>query len=185
MNFTAQPLWLVIFSLGVTGSIAGAIVAAVANRLNDRSRRRFELEKWRAEFYVRPKLEALRNLHAAMVRSHYEINLRAKARMPQSIPEFREQVERFETDFFGALNVAEIYMDGDTSKALHAVLGSVRQMSSSIWHRLPEVFESHGKHQNAATREPDWPLFHSSFDVAEAQLKQLLHPREILKVFET
>jgi hypothetical protein len=184
MTLASQPLWLAILSLGLTGSIVGAAIAAVASALNDRSRRAFELRKWRAEFYLRPKLEALRNLHGAMVRSHYEINMRAKSRMPQNSQEYREQVERYEMDFFGALNVAEIYMDRDTSKALHAVLGSVRQMSTSIWLRLPEVFETHGKHQDVAVREPDWQLFSSFFDAAEAQLRSLLHPNKLLEAIE-
>jgi len=71
----------------------GACVAAVASALNDRSGRRFEVQKWRAESYLLPKLDALRNLRSAMVHSHYEINMRA-TRMPQTIQEYREQVER-------------------------------------------------------------------------------------------
>lgn len=84
--------WQQILGLGITGSIAAAVVAAFAGWLNDRSRQRFELQRWRAEFYLRPKLEALRNLHAALVRSHFEINRRAKARMPQNDQEFRNLV---------------------------------------------------------------------------------------------
>jgi hypothetical protein len=152
----SQPLWLLIVSLGVTGSIVGAVVAGVASRLNDRSRRRFELQRWRAEFYLRPKLEALRNLHVALVRSHYEINMRAKSRMPQNVQEYRDVVERPEMDFFAALTVAEISLDSETSTLMHSVLGSVRQMSTSVWLRLPEVFESHGEHQDA-----DVPMFSS------------------------
>jgi hypothetical protein len=87
---TSQPFWFVILSLGITGSLVGAVVAAVASGMNDRYRRRFDLQKWRAEFYLRPKLEALRSLHAAMVRSHYEINLRAHARMPRNDQEYRD-----------------------------------------------------------------------------------------------
>jgi len=74
-------------SLGNYRLGVGAVVAAVASRFNDRSRRHFEVQRWRAEFYLRPKLDAMRNLHAALVRSHYEINLRAKSRMPQNIQE--------------------------------------------------------------------------------------------------
>src|ERR1039457_1397205 len=114
MNMAAQPFWLVILGLGITGSIVGAITSAIASALNDRSRRRFELRKWRAEFYLRPKLEALRNLHAALVHSHYEINMRAKARMPQDITEFEEKVRHWETEFFYALTTAEIYLDEET-----------------------------------------------------------------------
>jgi hypothetical protein len=184
MNMAAQPFWLVILGLGITGSIVGAITAAIASALNDRSRRRFELRKWRAEFYLRPKLEALRNLHAAMVHSHYEINMRAKARMPQTIQEYREEVERPEMEFFGALNVAEIYLDSDMSKVMHAVLGTLRQMTTSIWLRLPEIFESHGKHADVAVREPEWQPFTQSFDAAHARLSHLLHPDELMKWVE-
>jgi hypothetical protein len=184
MSLAAQPLWLVILSLGLTGSIVGAFVAAVASALNDRSRRRFELQKWKAEFYLRPKLEALRSLHAAMVHSHYEINMRAKARIPQTIQEYREQVERPEMEFFGALNVAEIYLDSDMSKAMHVVLGTLRQITTSIWLRLPEIFEGRGKHEDVALREPDWQPFCKSFDAAHAILTHLLHPSELMKWVE-
>lgn len=184
MNFGSQPLWLILLSLGVTGSIVGAIIAATASVLNDRSRRRFELQKWRAEFYLRPKLEALRNLHLAMVRSHFEINLRAKARMPKNLEEYQEQVVRYEMDFFEALTLAGVYMDSSTDEALHKVLGSVRQMSTSIWLRLPEIFESRGKHEDSAIREPDWQLFTTSFDAAKAQLRPLLHPSKLLQAIE-
>lgn len=179
-----QPLWLVILSLGLTSSIIGAVVAAVASAWNDRSRRRFELQKWEAEFYLRPKLEALRNLHATMVRSHYEINKRAKARMPENLQGYQKHVKRYELDFFGALNFAEIYMDGDTSTAIRAVLGSVRQMSTSILLRLPEMVETHGKHQDDAVREPDWQRFSSSFDAAENRLRALLNPSKVLEMIE-
>lgn len=180
----SQPLWLVIVSLGVTGSIVGALVAAIASGLNDRSRRRFELQRWRAEFYLRPKLEALRNLHAALVRSHYEINMRAESRMPQNLQEYRELVERAEMEFFAGLTIAEIYLDDETSEVMRVVLGSVRQMSTSIWLRLPEVLESRGKHQDADVRQPDWRLFGSSFDAAHAKLRALLHPDELMKWVE-
>ena len=35
-------------------------------------------------------------------------------------------------EFFGALNVAEIYLDSDMSKVMHAVLGTLRKMTTSI-----------------------------------------------------
>jgi hypothetical protein len=47
----------------------------------------------------------------------------------------------------------EIYFDIETAEIMRAVLGSVRQMSTSIWLRVPEIFENHGKHQNTAFRE--------------------------------
>jgi hypothetical protein len=183
MGLSSQPLWLVILSLGITGSIVGAVVAAIASALNDHFRRRFELRKWRADFYLRPKLEALKNLHVAMVRCHYEINMRAKARMPQNIQEFREQVERREMEFFDALTTAEIYLDSEMSKVTHNVLGAVRQITGSIWLRLPENTEQ-GKYSDAAIREPDWRLFTSSFDAAHANLGAVLNPNELMKWIE-
>ena len=181
MNAPAQPLWFLFLSLGVTGSIVGAVVAGVTSVLNDRSRRRFELRKWQAEFYLRPKLEALRQLHAAMVRAHYEVNMRAKARMPRTVQEYREQVEQPEMDFFGALTGAQIYFDAETADIMRAVLGSVRQMSTSIWLRVPEIFENRGKHEDVALREPDWMLFSESFEVAQTKLRHLLNPTELIR----
>jgi hypothetical protein len=104
--------------------------------------------------------------------------------MPQNAQEYREQVERYETDFFVALTLAGIYMDRSTDEALHKVLGSVRQISTSIWLRVPEIFEKHGKHEDVAIREPDWQLFSGSFDAAEAQLRSLLHPNKLLEAIE-
>jgi hypothetical protein len=179
-----QPLWLVLVSLGITGSIAGAAIAATAGWLNDRSRKRFELRRWRAEFYLRPKLEALRNLHAALVRSHYEINMRAKSRMPQTLEDYRDVVEGQALEFFAVLTIAEIYLDRETSDLLHDVLGSVRQMSTSIYLRVPEIFESHGKNEGADLREPDWKLFSGSFDAAHARLGAILHPHQLMKWIE-
>jgi len=143
----------------------------------------FELRKWRADSYLRPKLEALRNLHVAMVRCHYAISRHAKARMPQNIQEFREQVERREMEFFDALTTAEIYLDSEMSKAIHNVLGAVRQMTGSIWRRLPENAEQ-TQYSDIAIREPDWGPFTSSFDAADAKLGVLLNPNELMKWIE-
>ena len=178
MHLTTEPLWQFILGLGLTGSI----VAAVASMLNDRFRRRFELQKWRAEFYVEPKLKALRTLHAAMVNSHYEINMRAKALMPQTAEEYRENVERPAKRFFKALTMAEIYLDDDTQKAMRTVLGNLRQMTTSISLRLPDILA--GRHEDAAIREPDWQPFSRSFDDAHNRLRRLLHPGELIKWVE-
>jgi hypothetical protein len=176
---TQQPVWLVILGLGISGSI----VAAVATVLNDFFKRRFELRKWRAEFFVTPKLEALRALHAAMVQSHYQINMRARAVMPRNIDEWDRYIKTSEDGFFEALTLAEIYLDKETSDIMHEVLGAVRQMSTSIWLRLPEN-EENGKYADTSTREPEWPPFTQSFDKALARLQGLLHPSELLRAIE-
>jgi hypothetical protein len=176
---TQQPVWLVILSLGISGSI----VAAVATVLNDFFKRRFELRKWRAEFFVTPKLEALRALHAAMVQSHYQINRRARAVMPRNIDEWDRYIKTSEDRFFEALTLAEIYLDNETSDIMHEVLGAVRQMSTSIWLRLPEN-EENGKYADTSIREPEWPPFTRSFDKAHARLQAVLHPSELLRAIE-
>src|ERR1700722_10339590 len=84
--------WQQILGLGLTGTL----IAACTGGFNDPSRRSFELQRRRAEFYLLPKLEALRNLHAALGRSHFEINRRGKGRMPQNDQEFRDLLERQE-----------------------------------------------------------------------------------------
>lgn len=84
-------------------------------------------------------------------------------------------------EFFGALNVAEIYLDSDLSKVMHAVLGTLRQMTTSIWLRLPEIFEAHGSYADVGLREPDWQPFCKSFDAAHEMLTHLLHPTELMK----
>ena len=176
---TQQPVWLIILGLGISGSI----VAAVATVLNDFFKRRFELRKWRAEFFVTPKLEALRALHAAMVQSHYQINMRARAVMPRNIDEWDRYIKTSGDGFFEALTLAEIYLDKETSDIMHEVLGAVRQMSTSIWLRLPE-HEENGKYADTSTREPEWPPFTQSFDKAHARLQGLLHPSELLRAIE-
>jgi hypothetical protein len=85
-------------------------------------------------------------------------------------------VEVHEFNFLDSFTMAEIYLDGETNQAMRNVLGSFRQMCTSIWLRLPEVFEARGKYEDAALREPDWPLFTSSFDGAKARLRELLNP---------
>lgn len=67
-----------------------------------------------------------------MVRSHYELDLRAKARTPKTDQEYRDFVEHPETEFFEALTIAEIYLDSETSKVMHEVLGAVRQTQGTF-----------------------------------------------------
>jgi hypothetical protein len=142
-----------------------------------------ELRKWRAEFFVTPKLEALRALHAAMVQSHYQINMRAETVMPRNVDEWDRYIKTPKEEFFRALMLAEIYLDKETSDTMHEVLGAVRQMSSSIWLRLPENSEM-VKNADAATRAPEWQPFVRSFEKAHARLQALLHPAEVLKAIE-
>jgi hypothetical protein len=86
-------------------------------------------------------------------------------------------------EFLTALTLAEIYLDSETSDAMHVVLGAVRQMVSSIFLRLPEVLATE-KYRPSESREPDWQSFHSSFDAAHARLKALLHPDELMTWIE-
>jgi len=139
----------------------------------------FELRRWRqnsisvevggaAEFTYDPSTQPLRNQHAS------------PGPHAAKYQEYREEVERQETDFSAALTIAEIYLDKKTSDLMHAVLGSVRQMSTSVWLRTPDVFESYGKHQAADVREPDWRLFTTTFDAAHGRMGDLLHPKELM-----
>jgi len=105
--------------------------------------------------------------------------------MPRNLQEYQEQVKHPEMEFFEALNIAEIYLDSETSKSMHGVLGSFRQMGTSIWLRLPEISDSQGRHMDSDLREPDWPLFTSSFDAAQVKLRELLHPDELMKWADT
>jgi hypothetical protein len=59
---------------------------------------------------------------------------------------------------------------------MREVLGSLRQMCTSIWLRLPDVLEIRGKYADPEMREPDWQLFTDSFNVAHAKLQLLLNP---------
>ena len=122
------------------------------------------------------KISALQELLQALTKGHYEINRRAKAVMPLTEDEYRTQVEVHEFRFLDALTMAEIYLDRDTLDRMRAVLGSVRQMCTSIWLRLPTVFAANGKYADPEIREPDWKLFTESFDTAQAALKALLNP---------
>lgn len=117
------------------------------------------------------RISALQKLHEALVKGHYELNRRAKARMPKTEQEFRTLVEVYEFNFLEAFTLAAIYLDHETDAAMRNVLGSFRQMSTSIWLRLPAVFQTQGQYADAAFREPDWRLFTSSFDCAMAKSK--------------
>jgi hypothetical protein len=81
-------------------------------------------------------------------------------------------------DFFRAYTLAEIYFDADMHNVMPAVLGSVRQMTTSIWLRLPNNKE---RSEDAGLCEPDWKSFSDSFDAAQAKLRNILHPNELMK----
>ena len=53
--------------------------------------------------------------------------------MPRTEEEFRTQVEIHQFNFLDAMTMAEIYLDKDTFDLMRAVLGSLRQMRTSIW----------------------------------------------------
>jgi hypothetical protein len=110
--------------------------------------------------------------------------MRAKAIMPRNADEWDRYIKTSEEEFFKTLTRAEIYLDKETSDIMHEVLGAVRQMSTSIWLRLPENYEEMGKHADAAIREPEWQPFTRSFDKAHARLQTLLHPAELLKAIK-
>jgi hypothetical protein len=122
------------------------------------------------------KISALQELRQALTKGHYEINRRARAVRPLTEEEYRTQVEVHEFNFLDAMTMAKIYLDKDTLDLMGAVLGSLRQMCTSIWLRLPTVFEAHGRYADPEIREPDWKLFTESFESAEAALKALLNP---------
>jgi hypothetical protein len=118
------------------------------------------------------RFSALQKLHEALVKGHYELNRRAKAIVPKTEEEFRTQVEVHECNFLNSFTMADIYLDHETNEVMKDVLGSFRQMCTSIWLRLPQVFETKGQYANVALLEPDWPLFTRSFK----DLRQLLNP---------
>jgi hypothetical protein len=175
--------WTILLS----SAVVGTVVATGAAVINAYLTRRFEHKKWYAQFFLTPKLDALRALHAALIKSHYEINLRAVADRPITLRDFKEQAEAPKDKFFQALALAEIYMDEESSKEMHAVLGALRQMTMSIWLRLPQselpagiVIASYGDE----LINPDWKLFTDTFNVAEKRLGALLNPREFLRPLE-
>ena len=65
---------------------------------------------------------------------------------------------------------------------MRSVLGSLRQMSTSIWVRLPENSERTGNHPD---RVPDVKAFTDAFDAAQERLRELLNPEEVIKWVET
>jgi hypothetical protein len=123
------------------------------------------------------KMSVLHELRQALTKGHYEINRRAKAVMPRTEEEFRTQVEVHEFNFLGAMTMAEIYLDEATRDLMRVVLGSLRQMCTSIWLRSPAVFEVHGRYADPEIREPDWKLFTESFEAAKAALATMLNPK--------
>jgi hypothetical protein len=121
------------------------------------------------------RVAALQRLHESLVRGHNELNRLARAKL-QTEEEYRTKVEAYEFAFLDAFTLADIYLDAETRALMSEVLGSFRQMCTSIWFRLPAVFEAHGKYADSEIREPDWRLFVSSFQAAKNRLHKLLNP---------
>jgi len=65
---------------------------------------------------------------------------------------------------------------------MRGVLGLVRQMSASIWVRLPENSKRTSNHPD---RVPDVRAFSDAFDAAQERLRELLNPEEVIKWVET
>jgi hypothetical protein len=122
------------------------------------------------------RISTLHELHRALTKGHYEINRRAKAAMPRTEEEYRTQVEIHEFNFLDAMTLAKIYLDPGTYDLMCRVLGSFRQMCTSIWLRLPAVLEGRGQYADPESREPDWKLFVETFEAAESALASLLNP---------
>ncbi|MCU1261625.1 MAG: hypothetical protein JWO80_4510 [Bryobacterales bacterium] len=157
-----------------------------SDRANEQVKRDHDLTKWRAEFYLAPKLEALRTLHKSLVGSHFQINLQANL-TPRAQADYSLNVETPKEEFFNALTTADIYLDEDSKKLMYAVLGSLRQMAFAIWLHLPDeelpqgiVKKSYGP--NLTT--PDWDLFTASFKAAHEELRELLNPEELFKAMK-
>jgi hypothetical protein len=128
------------------------------------------------------KISALHELLQALTKGHYEINRRAKPVGPLTDEEYRLQVEVHEFRFLDAMTMAEIYLDKHTLDLMRSVLGSLRQMCTSIWLRLPAIYEAHGKYADPEILQPDWKLFTNSFEAAKAALKELLNPTAAAEV---
>jgi len=173
MNPAPQSVFVVVLSLGV----AGSLLAAILSWLGTRFHRRSEVRKWRADFYIHPKLDALRKMHEATVKAHYGINMRAAATsLPASLDEYRTTVEALERDFFEAFSLAAVYLDESQAVVMSEFLGCVHQMSTSIWSRLPG--------SKRATEEPEFRAFYLSYSRAHTLLTGLLNPRQLLEDLE-
>lgn len=157
-----------------------------SDRLNEKVKRDHDLRKWRAEFYLAPKLEALRTLHKSLISSHFQINLQSNLK-PRTQVDYSLNVETPKESFFNALTTADIYLNEDSKGLMYAVLGSLRQMAFAIWLHLPDeelpqglVKESYG----VDLTTPDWKLFTASFNAAHEELRALLNPAELFKAME-
>ena len=168
------------WGLLANAAVIGATIGAAAAGVNGWFQRRFEKRKWYADLLMKPRLEALRNLHRHLVESHYAINL---AR-PQTRDEHKQQVQIPVNEFFNALAIADVYLDEETRKVMRAVLGSLRQISSSIRLRLPQEELPQGVVPGSHTTDqsPDWELFTDSFDAAHKRIGEILNPQAILKI---
>ena len=92
------------------------------------------------ERLIELRIAAIKKLHECLVEGHYELNKRALGTgLPQTIKEFKAQVEVHEFKFFNSYTMAMIYLDAETEKSMGKVLGSFRQMVTSIWLRIPTV----------------------------------------------
>jgi hypothetical protein len=174
-----------LFAAGM--KIANEYFKRRAERKTERARRRYDRQKWYAEFFLAPKLEAFRNLHTALVRTHFELNLRANMGRPATLADYKEQVEAKERNYFDAMTVAEIYMDDETNRIMHEVLGAIRQVGMAIWLQLPDAELPRGLARDSygpEIREVNWRQFVNTYETAIAKLRELLHPEQELKAVE-
>ncbi len=168
-------------------AVLGATIGAAAAGINGWFQRRFERHKWHSDLFVRPQLEALRNLHRRLVESHYAINMRVSAARPRTLTDYERWVEDPKNDFFNALVVADLYLDDETKKLMQAVLGSLRQVSLSIWLRLPQDEFPKGpvvQSDSDDARVPDWRQFVHTYEAAHKRLGEILNPKTFLKIGE-
>ncbi len=164
--------WSIVFGGAVLGSLVGACGAAT----NAYFQRRFERRKWHAEFFIRPRLDALRALHGALVgcQMHY-LGIPEK---PGAIRMWKNDRERQEVyagfkalldELTKAMLVSAVYLE-------QADLAVVYEFRQGFYQIILGHFEPESAVLDVSSQSPTA----ESYRKIETRLKELLYPSAVV-----
>lgn len=178
-RFNLDYLWQAVVPL-LSGIGIGSLINEYLRRRLDREKQKADRQRWYAEFFIKPRLEALRNLHSTFVRCHFALNAHAGLNVPSTmtVHDFEQEVKAKEKEYFDALTLADIYLETGDRAAMYKALGAVRQVVTSIEYRLPGA--NSPKAYAEQFKAVEWQEFADTYEAALAGLRNLLNPLKAL-----